>query len=206
MASSRPVAEGKDERLEGGEPLLIRQVRERVRRLGLARRTEQAYVGWVWRFVRACRGRHPRELGQREVEGFLSSLASRHQVSAATQNQALSALLFLYREVLDQQLPWMDEIRRAKKPQRLPVVLTRDEVHALLGELSEPHWLMASLLYGSGLRLLECLRLRIKDVDFGRNEITVRSGKGGKDRRTMLPVGSRDAARADRACPARASA
>jgi integron integrase len=175
-----------------GGPKFLQQVRLRIRRLGLARRTEEAYVRWIWRFVMESGGLHPSKLGRREVEGFLSLLASRDRVAAATQNQALAAILFLFREVLDRQLPWMDEIRRAKKPERLPVVLTHAEVQRLLGELSGVTWLMASLLYGSGLRLLECLRLRIHDVDFGRLEIVVRSGKGGKDRRTMLPTGLRE--------------
>jgi integron integrase len=178
--------------VSAGPLRLLDQVRLRVRRLGLSRRTEIAYVGWVRRFVLANDKRHPEVMGAREVEAFLTLLAARDNVSAATQNQALSALLFLYREVLGTQLAWMDEIRRAKKPQRLPVVLTRDEVHALLAELEGPCWLMASLLYGSGLRLMECLRLRIHDIDFGRHELTVRSGKGGKDRRTMLPAGVRE--------------
>jgi integron integrase len=128
-------------------------------------------------------------MGEREVETFLSLLATRDSVAASTQNQALSALLFLYRQVLGVDLPWMENIRRAKRPERLPVVLSRSEVSALLAQLSGPHWLMASMLYGSGLRLLECLRLRIKDLDFERVELVVRSGKGGKDRRTVLPTG-----------------
>jgi len=160
----------------------------RIRRLGLSIRTEEAYVGWIRRFVLATGKRHPREMGAREVEGFLTGLAVHGHVSASTQNQALSALLFLYREVLELDLPWMEEIRRAKKPERLPVVLSRDETTALLAQMSGTTWLMAALLYGAGLRLMECLRLRVKDVDFARNEITVRHGKGGKDRRTMLPA------------------
>ncbi len=127
-------------------------------------------------------------MGEREVEAFLTDLAVRGRVAASTQNQALSALLFLYREVLGIDLPWMDGIRRAKRPERLPTVLAREEVSALLGELSGVCWLQASLLYGTGLRLMECLRLRVKDVDFARREILVRRGKGGKDRRTMLPA------------------
>ena len=166
---------------------LLDQVRGRVRRLGMAHRTEDAYVGWVVRFIRANGRRHPRELGGPEVEAFLTSLAVRENVSPSTQNQALAALLFLYREVLGQHLPWMEDIRRAKKPRRLPVVLSQEEVAAVLGEISGVHWLMASLLYGSGLRLMECVRLRMKDVDFARSELTVRGGKGGRDRRTMLP-------------------
>jgi integron integrase len=151
-------------------------------------RTEEAYVGWARRFILANGKRHPREMGSREVEAFLTRLATQGRVAASTQNQALSALLFLYRQVLGQELPWMEEIRRAKRPTRLPTVLSRDEVATLLSELSDATWLMAVLLYGSGLRLLECLRLRVQDIDFARREITVRNGKGGKDRRTMLPA------------------
>jgi len=151
-------------------------------------RTEGAYVGWVRRFILANDKRHPRELGARHVEAFLTHLATRGHVAPSTQNQALSALLFLYREVLHQELPWMDEIRRAKRPERLPVVLSREEVARLLSEMTGVTWLQASLLYGSGLRLMECMRLRVQDVDFLRREITVRHGKGGRDRRTMLPA------------------
>ena len=168
-------------------PKLLDQVRQRIRRLGLARRTEKSYVGWIRRFIIANDLRHPRDMGAREVESFLTLLASRDRVAASTQNQALSALLFLYREVLNVELPWMDNIRRAKQPERLPVVLNHDEVARLLAQLSGMHWLMASLLYGSGLRLMECLRLRVKDIDLSRRELTVRSGKGNKDRRTVLP-------------------
>jgi integron integrase len=173
---------------EGGQPpRLLEQVRERMRRLGMARRSEEAYVGWIRRFILGNGKRHPAEMGAPEIERFLTALAVRGQVAAATQNQALSALLFLYRQVLGVELPWLDGIERAKKPQRLPVVLTRPEVAALLGELSGTHWLMGSLLYGTGMRLMECVRLRMKDVDFERREIVIRQGKGGKDRHTMLP-------------------
>lgn len=175
---------------------LLSDARDRMRRLGMALRTEQAYVGWIRRFILANGKRHPRGMGALEVEAFLTRLATQGGVAASTQNQALSALLFLYREVLGVELPWMEEIRRAKRPKRLPVVLTREEVQALLDELDGVHWLMASLLYGTGMRLMECVRLRVKDVDFGRGEITVRQGKGGKDRRTMLPARLRDPLRA----------
>lgn len=164
-----------------------------MRRLGMSIRTEDAYVGWVRRFILANGKRHPRDMGAREVEAFLTDLATRGHVSASTQNQALSALLFLYREVLQLELPWLQDIRRAKRPKRLPVVLSREEVTAILSEMSGMTWLMASLLYGAGLRLMECVRLRVQDVDFARREITVRRGKGGKDRRTMLPAMSMDA-------------
>ena len=132
--------------------------------------------------------RHPRELGAADVEAFLTHLAVAGNVAASTQNQAKSALLFLYREVLEAELPWLDNVERARAPKRLPVVLTRDEVHAVLSRLSGTHWLIASLLYGAGLRIMEALRLRVKDVEFSRNEILVRDGKGFKDRVTMLPA------------------
>ena len=168
-------------------PKLLDQVRERMRRLGMSKRSEEAYVGWIRRFIFANDKRHPSELGAPEIERFLTTLAVHGKVAAATQNQALSSLLFLYKQVLGIDLPWLDGIERAKRPQRLPVVLTRSEVAALLGELTGLHWLMGSLLYGTGMRLMECVRLRAKDVDFERNEILVRQGKGAKDRRTMLP-------------------
>ena len=177
----------------GARPRLLDELRARVRRLGLALRTEEAYAGWVRRFILANGKRHPRDMGAREVEAFLTDLATRGRVAASTQNQALSALLFLYREVLGQELPWLDNIRRAKKPERVPTVLTRDEVTALLAQMSGVTWLMAALLYGAGLRLMECMRLRVQDIDFVRREITVRHGKGGKDRRTMLPAMVADA-------------
>ena len=170
------------------EPRLLDRVRNAVRVRHYSRRTERAYVQWVRRFVVFHGLRHPREMGEAEVTTFLSHLATRRRVSASTQNQALSALLFLYRQVLDQRLEWMDSIVRAKRPARLPVVLTREESRSVLSELHGVTWLMASLLYGSGMRLLECCRLRVKDLDFARNEITVRDGKGAKDRVTMLPA------------------
>lgn len=168
-------------------PRLLDRVRARVRRLGMARRTEEAYVGWIRRFILANGKRHPKFMGAREVEVFLSQLATKDKVAASTQNQALSALLFLYREVLEVQLPWMEHIRRAKVPERLPLVLSRGEVGALLGELSGEVGLQARVLYGSGLRLMECLRLRTQDLRFDRHEIVVRRGKGGKDRISLLP-------------------
>jgi integron integrase len=170
-------------------PRLLDRARDRMRRLGMSRRTEEAYLEWMKRFILINRKRHPGQMGGFEVEAFLTKLAVQDQVAASTQNQALAALLFLYREVLGVDLPWMENIRRAKRPERMPTVLTRDEVHSVLGEMSGVTWLMAGLLYGSGLRLLECLRLRVKDIDFGRHEIVVRQGKGGKDRHTMLPIG-----------------
>jgi integron integrase len=168
-------------------PTLIEEVRRRLRFKHYSLRTEQAYVGWIRRFIFANGKRHPRTLGGAEVERFLSALANEGDVAAGTQNQALSALLFLYREVLGIELAWMDSIARAKRPQRLPTVLSRDEVSRLLAAMDGRVWLIAALLYGTGMRLMEGLRLRVKDVDFARNEICIREGKGGKDRRTMLP-------------------
>jgi integron integrase len=150
-------------------------------------RTEQAYLGWIRRFIVACGMRHPRELGGGDVEVFLSRLATLDDVAAGTQNQALAAILFLYKQVLRIDLPWMGSVVRARRVRRVPTVLSRDEVRRLLAAMHGRPWLLASLLYGSGMRIMECLRLRVKDVDFARNEITVREGKGGKDRRTVLP-------------------
>ena len=174
-------------------PRLLEQARARMRVKHYSMRTEQVYLQWMRRYIRANGLRHPRELDGSAVETFLTDLATRQRVSASTQNQALSALLFLYREVLSIKLPWMENVVRAKGSRRLPVVLSKGEVALLLRNLSGRDWLMASLLYGSGLRLMECLRLRLKDVDIARNEITVREGKGAKDRRTVLPASLRDA-------------
>jgi integron integrase len=168
-------------------PKLLDQVRSRLRVKHYSLRTEQAYVGWIRRFILANDKRHPRDMGGAEVEAFLTDLAVHGHVAAGTQNQALSALLFLYREVLGAELPWMESVVRAKRPRRLPVVLTQDEVRRLLACLEGGNWLMASLLYGTGMRLMECLRLRVKDVDFERREILVRAGKGNKDRHVPLP-------------------
>jgi integron integrase len=166
---------------------LTTDVRRKLRAKRYSLRTEQAYLGWIRRFILASGGRHPRHLEGAAVEHFLSDLASDRDVAAGTQNQALSALLFLYREVLGTELPWMQGIIRAKRTRRVPTVLSRDEVQRLLAMMQGQTWLIASLLYGSGMRIMECLRLRVKDVDFARNEITIREGKGGKDRRTVLP-------------------
>jgi integron integrase len=179
----------------GCELRLFDQVRARLRVKHYSLRTEQAYLYWIRRYILANGKRHPRELDGVAVEGFLTKLATKGNVAASTQGQALSAILFLYREVLAINLPWMENVVRAKPTQRVPVVLTVSEVARLLRHLSGREWLMASLLYGTGMRLMECVRLRIKDVDFERNEITVRHGKGGKDRRTMLPGRLRDALR-----------
>ena len=168
-------------------PRLLEAVRNKLRANHYSLRTETAYVGWIRRFIKANRMRHPRELGGPEVEMFLTHLAVRGNVAASTQNQALAALLFLYRQVLGVDLPWMENVVRAKRPQRLPTVLTVEEVRGLLELMTGRARLLASLLYGTGMRLMEGLRLRVKDVDFVRREILVRDGKGGKDRRTMLP-------------------
>ncbi|MFH1842955.1 MAG: integron integrase [bacterium] len=167
---------------------LLEQVRRAIRAKHYSRRTEKAYVSWIRRYIIFHGKRHPDELGSSEVSGFLSFLASERRVAASTQNQALSALLFLYREVLEVELPWMDDIVRAKQPLRVPTVLTVREAARMLERIHGTVWLVASLLYGAGLRLMEALRLRIQDLDFSRGEITVRRGKGQKDRRTMLPV------------------
>ena len=168
-------------------PKLLDQVRDRIRVKHYSIRTETQYLQWIRRFILFHDKRHPRDMGAAEVEAFLTHLAVEGRVAASTQNQALSALLFLYREVLGINLPWLDGVVRAKLPQRLPVVLTRQEVGGLLDRMSGLHGMMARLLYGTGMRLMECVRLRVKDVDFERAEIVVRDGKGAKDRVTMLP-------------------
>jgi integron integrase len=170
------------------KPRLLDRVRAVVRARHYSRRTEGAYVAWIRRYIVFHDKRHPTDMGAPEITRFLSSLAVEGNVAASTQNQALSALLFLYRDVLEVELPWLDGIVRAKRPQRLPVVLTRDEVRAVLRRLEGAPRLMAYLLYGAGLRLLECCRLRVQDVDFASNQIVVRGGKGDKDRMTMLPA------------------
>src|SRR5437660_2038159 len=169
-------------------PKLIEQVRNVMRFKHYSLRTERTYWDWIERFVRFHGMRHPRKMGEAEVGAFLTHLAREGKVAASTQNQALSALLFLYKEVLKQEIGWLEGVERARKPARLPVVLTRDEVHKVFAHLNGTNRLMASLLYGSGLRLMECVRLRVKDVDFAYAQVTVRDGKGGKDRVTMLPV------------------
>jgi integron integrase len=170
-----------------GKPRLLDQVREQIRLKHYSIRTERVYCEWIKRYVRFHHYRHPVEMGAPEVEAFLSDLAVRRDVSASTQNQALAALLFLYKQVLRQDLPWLGEVVRAKKPARLPVVLSMDEVHLILGLLDGQVGLVARLLYGGGMRLLEGIRLRVKDVDFSRNEIIIRDGKGQKDRVTVMP-------------------
>lgn len=168
---------------------LLDQLKGSLRAKHYSIRTEKVYVQWVVRFVRFHGLRHPMELGRSEVEMFLSHLAVEGGVAAATQNQALAAIAYLYREVLRASLPWLDDVVRAKKPERLPVVLTREETRLVLAQLDGEIGLMASLLYGSGLRLMECVRLRVKDIDFAYRQLVVRDGKGAKDRVTVLPDG-----------------
>jgi len=167
--------------------MLLDELRNGIRVRHYSRRTEEAYVGWVKRFILFNKKRHPRETGMSEVQTFLTHLAVERHVSASTQNQALSAILFLYRDVLKVNDFNFEMAVHARRPERLPVVLTREEVGAILGEMSGTPRIVAGLLYGAGLRLLECLTLRVKDLEFARNEIVVRDGKGQKDRVTMLP-------------------
>lgn len=169
------------------KPRLLDQARDRMRVKHYSIRTEQAYLGWIKRYILFHGKQHPLTLAASDVERFLSHLAVEGKVAASTQNQALAAVLFLYKEVLDQPLPWLDDLTRAKRPERLPVVLTVGETLLLLAHISGVTGLMARLLYGTGMRLMECVRLRVKDIDFERQQITVRDGKGLKDRVTMLP-------------------
>jgi len=173
---------------EASPPKLLDQVRDRIRVKHYSIRTETQYVQWIRRYILFHGKRHPRNMGQKEIEAFLTHLAVEGGVSASTQNQALSALLFLYREVLEMEVPWLDKVVRAKRPQRMPVVLTRQEVRSVLERMSGVYGLMGALLYGTGMRLMECVRLRVKDIDFARGEILIRDGKGAKDRVTMLPA------------------
>jgi integron integrase len=169
-------------------PKLLSQVRQQIRTRHYSIRTEEAYVYWIKDYILFHGKRHPFELREQDISNWLSHLANERKVAASTQNQALSAILFLYRDVLNVSLDWIVNIERAKKPARLPVVFAKDEVEAVLSRLKDTAWLMASLLYGSGLRLMECVRLRVKDVDFQQHQIIVREGKGGRDRITMLPM------------------
>ncbi|MBT0960640.1 integron integrase [Denitromonas iodatirespirans] len=170
------------------QPRLLDVVRERLRLKHYSIRTEKSYVAWIRRYILFHDKRHPREMGKLHIEAFLTALAVDRNVAAATQNQALSALLFLYREVLELPAPWLDDVVRAKRPARLPTVLTRDEVAAMIREIDDSQIrLMVGLMYGAGLRLMEMVRLRVKDVELSRGEILVRDGKGAKDRVTMLP-------------------
>lgn len=169
-------------------PRLLEELRRAIQSRHYSRRTERAYANWIRRYVKFHGMRHPREMGHDEITAFLSHLASDRRVAASTQNQAMSALVFLYREVFGYDLPWLDGIVRAKRPLKVPVVLTAEEVRSVLRCMRGQPRLVASLLYGSGLRLLEALNLRVQDLDFEFGEITVRRGKGKKDRRTMLPA------------------
>jgi integron integrase len=169
------------------ERRLLDEVREQIRVRHYSYRTEKCYVEWIKRFILFQNKRHPRTMGAPEVSAFLTDLAVTRKVTAATQNQALAALLFLYKHVLNVELPWINSMVRATKPQRLPVVLSQKEARAVVSNLSGVYWLIGSLLYGSGLRLLEALRLRVKDIDLEYRQLLVRDGKGAKDRATMLP-------------------
>jgi integron integrase len=182
LGVAEPAPEG------ASRPRLLDRVRDALRARHSSRRTEKSYVAWIRRYIVFHGKRHPAEMGAVEVTQFLSSLAQHDHVAVSTQNQALSALLFLYRQVLQVEMPWLDNVVRAKRSERLPVVLTREEIRAVIRELQGPPRLMAILLYGAGLRLLECARLRVKDVDFATNQIIVRAGKGDRDRVTMLPA------------------
>jgi len=169
-------------------PKLLEQVRTVIRTRHYSLRTEQTYIQWIKQYIIFNSKRHPSDMGAEEVSAFLSYLAVSRKVAASTQNQALAAILFLYRHVLKQELPWLEDVERAKRPTRVPLVFTREEVRAVLSHLNHTTWLMASLLYGSGLRLTECLSLRVKDLDFEYRQIIVREAKGAKDRKTMLPL------------------
>ena len=169
-------------------PRLLDEVRMRIRARHYSVRTETAYHDWIVRYIRFHGRRHPRELTAEHVGAFLSALANDRHVAASTQNQALAALLFLYKEVLRVELPWMDGIVRARRPKYLPVVLTRAEAHATLSRMQGTHALIARLMYGTGMRLMECLQLRVKDVELSRREVIVRQPKGGRDRITMFPA------------------
>ena len=171
-----------------GKPKLLEQVKQAIRTRHYSDRTEKAYVHWIKRYIFFHNKRHPQEMAEAQIAQFLSSLAMQGQVTASTQNQALNALLFLYHELLSKKIGLIDGVVRAKRLQRLPVVLTKDEVRNVIDHMTGLPRLMAILLYGGGLRLMECCRLRVKDIDFSRNEIVIRAGKGDKDRHTMLPA------------------
>src|SRR4030067_187838 len=164
----------------GRPPKLLDRLREALCSRHYSRRTEQTYCHWVKRFIFFHNKRHPGEMAEPEINAYLTHLAVKEKVSASTQNQALSALLFLYRYVLDRKVGDLGEVIRARKPHHIPVVMTREEVKAVLAQLNGDKWLMASLMYGAGLRLMECLRLRVQDIDFSRNEILLRDAKGEK--------------------------
>jgi integron integrase len=169
------------------KPGLMDDLRQALQARHYSKSTVQTYCLWVKRYIYLHNVKHPAEMAEAEINAFLTHLAVKEEVSVSTQNQALAAILFLYRHVLKREVGELGNIIRARKPKRLPVVMTREEVKAVLAQLKDDKWLMASLMYGAGLRLIECLRLRIQDIDFARNEIMVRDGKGAKDRVTMLP-------------------
>jgi integron integrase len=185
--STDSIGSGAQAQSEIGRPRLLQRVHGAVRVRHYSRRTEEAYVHWIKRLIYFHGKRHPEAMGEAEVTAFLNHLAVDRHVAAATQNQALSAILFLYRQVLGRELPWLDGVQRPTRPPRLPVVLTRAEVERLLAAMTGTRWLIASLLYGAGLRVMEGLRLRVKDVDLSYRQVLVRDGKGEKDRVTMLP-------------------
>ena len=177
---------------ETPEPKLLDRVRAKIRLKHYSPKTEQVYCKWIVRFIRFHDMRHPATMGSDEITAYLTWLATDRKVAGATQNQALAAILFMYREVMGVDLPWMDDIVRAKKKPNLPVVLSRGEVGDLLAHMTDLPHLMSLIMYGSGVRLLECCRLRVKDLDFDRNQIQVRGGKGNKDRTTLMPAGAKD--------------
>ncbi|MCH8954708.1 integron integrase [candidate division KSB1 bacterium] len=170
-----------------GERKLLEVVRDSLRTQNYSYRTEKTYINWIRKYILFHKKRHPKEMGEREINQFLTYLAVNQKVAASTQNQALSALLFLYKRILRKEIGWIGNIQRARKPKKIPVVFTREEVKKVMLHLHGKCWLMGALMYGSGLRLMECLRLRVKDLDFACRQITVRSGKGQKDRLTMMP-------------------
>jgi len=169
------------------EPRLLDRVRGQMRVRHMKWATEKAYVGWIRRYILFHGKRHPAEMGAKEISAFLTHLATRRRVSASTQNQALCALVFLYKHVLGKSVGELEDLVRAKRRRRIPVVLTRDEVRDILRRVNGVPWIVLTMLYGTGMRLMECLRLRVQSIDFAQNEITIRDGKGGKDRRTVLP-------------------
>ncbi len=183
-----PSPQARAQKGTGLKPKLLDQVRTACRVRHYSLRTEDAYVDWIRRFILFHGKRHPLEMGTLEINAFLSHLAVERSVAVSTQNQAFAAILFLYQKVLESDPGRIEGVIRAKRPKRLPVVLTKPEVRLVHAQLADTYLLIAQLLYGAGLRILECLRLRVKDLDFQRREITVREGKGNKDRRTMLPV------------------
>lgn len=168
-------------------PKLLDQVRNELRFMHYSKRTEEAYTQWIKRYIYFHKKRHPKEMGSEEITTYLTYLAVSRKVSASTQNQALSALLFLYKQVLKIDLPWLKDIHRAKRPKHLPVVFTRSEVKGLLSQFDGTKWLIFSLIYGCGFRIMECVRLRVKDIDFCYKQIVIRDAKGQKDRVTVLP-------------------